>query len=94
MEYFLQIVEAKVAMPPDCYICKTSVDTGKIDVTGRKVWRHKSKQHPYYLTWDSLHGEIEVFHQRTMLHLAVYHPNGDIKSGPVADRELKFGVKK
>jgi hypothetical protein len=29
-----------------------------------------------------------------MLHLAVYHPNGDIKSGPVAGRELKFGVKK
>ena len=84
MEYFLQTVESVVSMPPDCYISKTSEDTGKNDVVGRKIWKHKSKRHPYFLVWDGLHGEIDLS------HMAVYHPNGDIKSGPVSGRVLKF----
>lgn len=77
-------------MPLDSYIVKASEDTGKSDAAGRKVWKHKSKRHPYFLVWDELHGEIEVFHQQTLSHMAVYHPNGDIKGGPVPGRVLKF----
>jgi hypothetical protein len=94
MEYILQDIIAKVAMPTDCYILKTCDDTGKQDVTGRKIWKHKSAKHPFFLVWDSLHGEIEVFHQQTLIHLAVYFPNGNIKSSAVAGRRLKFRSKK
>lgn len=80
-------VDAMVAMPTDCYISKTS-DYYCLDKQGRKVWKHRSKKHPYYLVWDELHGEIEVFYQKTLLHRAVYHPNGDYKSGAVKGREL------
>ena len=83
-------IAAKVSMPAGCYIVKTSDFTGKYDIQGRKVWEHKSSEHPYYMIWDELHGEIEVFDKTTLKHYAVYHPNGNDKSGAVRNRILKF----
>ena len=90
MVHFLHEIEAMIALPDDCYIIKTSEFTGRYDVKGRKVWKHKSDKHPYYLVWDELHGEIEVFHLTSCIHLAVYHPNGDIKDEGNPNRILKF----
>jgi hypothetical protein len=83
-------IEATIPMPTDSYIVKTSTFTGKFDTHGRKVWKHKSKAHPYYLVWDELHGEIEAFSVKTLAHYAVYHANGDVKNGPVKGRYLEF----
>ena len=38
---------------------------------GRKVWRSRDGQR--YYTWDSLHGEVEVFNRRGW-HLGALHP--------------------
>lgn len=38
---------------------------------GRKVWR--TPEGDRYLTWDSLHGEVEVFNKRGR-HIAVLDP--------------------
>jgi hypothetical protein len=83
-------IEAKVPMPENSYIVKTSEFTGKYDKAGRKVWKHKSKGHPYYLVWDELHGEIEVFRVKSLAHVAVYHANGDGKSTAIKGRYLEF----
>ncbi|MGB3366475.1 MAG: colicin E3/pyocin S6 family cytotoxin [Acidaminobacteraceae bacterium] len=40
-------------------------------IDGRKAWISKDRKRIY--TWDTLHGEIEVFNSRGM-HLAVLHP--------------------
>jgi len=85
-------IAAKVAMPTDCYIVKTATFTGKYDKAGRKVWKHNSSKHPYYLVWDELHGEIEVFSVKKLTHRAIYLPNGDRSPNkhPIAGRKLEF----
>jgi len=85
----MNYVLAMVVMPKDCYIVKTS-DFHCLDLSGRKVWRHRSKQHPYFLVWDSEKGEIEVFNSTTLNHEAVYFPNGDYKTSAVKGRKLKI----
>lgn len=41
---------------------------------GEKRWKSKDSTRIY--TWDSLHGEIEVYNKRGK-HLGVLNPNGD-----------------
>lgn len=45
-------------------------------VFGSKRWRSKDGKRLY--TWDSLHGEIEVFNKRGY-HLGVLYPDGTFK---------------
>ena len=54
-------------------------------VNGRKRWKSKDGKRLY--TWDSLHGEIEVFNDRGR-HLAVYSPDGDCIKGAVKGRKI------
>lgn len=54
-------------------------------VNGQKRWR--SKDHKRIYTWDSLHGEIEVFNKRGA-HLGVLHPNGSVKGGAIKGRKI------
>lgn len=54
-------------------------------VNGQKRWRSEDKKR--YYTWDSLHGEIEVFNKRGK-HLGVFSPNGDFIKEPVKGREI------
>jgi hypothetical protein len=42
-------------------------------INGQKRWRSKNGKRLF--TWDSLHGEIEVFNSRGK-HVAVYNPEG------------------
>ena len=43
-------IVAMIAMSNNCYIVKTS-DYYCLDKSKRKVWKHRSKQHPYYLLY-------------------------------------------
>lgn len=52
---------------------------------GSRRWRSKDGKRLY--TWDSLHGEIEVFDKRG-IHLAVYDPQGRYKSGKIKGRKI------
>ena len=52
---------------------------------GSRRWRSMDGKRLY--TWDSLHGEIEVFDKRGV-HLAVYDPLGNYKSGKVKGRKI------
>lgn len=54
-------------------------------VKGQKRWRSVDSKRLY--TWDSLHGEIEVFNKRGM-HLGVLNPNGDLIKNAVKGREI------
>lgn len=45
--------------PPNCYLNRQEYFGVRED---RQVWR--SKDNERYYTWDSLHGEIEVFNKR------------------------------
>ena len=51
-------------------------------VNGAKRWRSLDKERIY--TWDSLHGEIEVFNKRGY-HMGALYPDGtykkDVKKG-------------
>lgn len=88
LEYFLH--EIHCGNDSDAVRLLYSLDEqiSLLDKSGRKVWKHKSKLHPYYLVWDSLHGEIEVFYQKTLKHRAIYYPNGDYKGDAVKGRVL------
>jgi len=53
---------------------------------GRKVWRNRAGDR--YYTWDSQHGEIEVFNTRGA-HLGVLHAiTGQVIKPPVKGRRL------
>lgn len=52
---------------------------------GQKRWRSKDGKRLY--TWDSLHGEIEVFDKRGN-HLAVLDSDGNYKKGPIKGRKI------
>lgn len=56
-----------VPRPNPCYLDEFEV--WRI-VRGRKVWRNAASNRLY--TWDSMHGEIEVFDARGR-HLGVLH---------------------
>jgi len=52
----------------------------------RKIWR--SKESDFYYTWDSLHGEIEVFNRRGR-HMGALDPiAGTYIKGPERGRTL------
>lgn len=54
-------------------------------VHGKKRWKSKDLTRIY--TWDSLHGEIEVYNKRGK-HLGVLNPEGDMIKGPVKGRTI------
>lgn len=54
-------------------------------VNGEKRWRSTDLKKIY--TWDSLHGEIEVFNKRGY-HLGVLNINGDLIKEPVKGRRI------
>ena len=58
---------AGVPKPSPCYL--DDFEKWKI-VGGREVWRNKEGSRLY--TWDSLHGEVEVFDSRGY-HLGALH---------------------
>lgn len=51
------------------------------------VKRWKSNNGTKFYTWDSLHGEIEVFNRRGK-HIGVLTPEGDYKKGAVKGRTI------
>lgn len=54
-------------------------------VDGKKVWRSTSNDQFY--TWDSLHGEVEVFNKRGR-HLGAMSPDGQYVKPPVRGRQI------
>ena len=54
-------------------------------VDGKKVWRNAGGDQFY--TWDSMHGEVEVFNRRGR-HLGVMNPAGELVKPPVRGRKL------
>ena len=54
-------------------------------VDGVKRWRNKKGDKIY--TWDSLHGEIEVFNKRGK-HIGVLNPNGKLIKDAVKGRTI------
>lgn len=54
-------------------------------VNGRKRWKSEDGKRLY--TWDSLHGEIEVFNDRGR-HLGVFSPEGKLIKDAVKGRKI------
>lgn len=54
-------------------------------VKGQKRWKSVDNNRIY--TWDSLHGEIEVFNKRGF-HLGVLNPNGDLIKDAIKGRRI------
>jgi hypothetical protein len=54
-------------------------------VDGNRTWRSKSGKRLF--TWDSFHGQIEVFDMRGR-HIAVLSVNGDWREVPVNGRRI------
>lgn len=52
---------------------------------GQKRWKSKDGKRLY--TWDSLHGEIEVYNQRGR-HLGVLNPQGEFIKDAVKGRKI------
>lgn len=52
---------------------------------GRKIWRNPEGDR--YYTWDSLHGEIEVFNFKGR-HLGALYPDGTFKKNAVKGRKI------
>lgn len=53
-----------------------------------KVFKNNNPKIKQLYTWDSLHGEIEVFSAKSKKHLAVLDVNGAYKKPAVAGRSL------
>ncbi len=54
-------------------------------INGQKRWRSEDNKRLY--TWDSLHGEIEVYNKRGK-HLGVLNPQGDLIKEPIKGRKI------
>ena len=54
-------------------------------VNGKKRWRSKDFKRLY--TWDSLHGEIEVYNKRGV-HIGVLNPQGIFIKEAVKGRKI------
>ena len=54
---------------------------------GRRVWR--SRDGKRYYTWDSLHGEVEVFNLRGHHLGSLDARDGTPRKGPVKGRRLE-----
>lgn len=54
-------------------------------VNGQKRWKSQDLKRIY--TWDSLHGEIEVFNERGK-HLGVLNPQGELIKDAVKGRTI------
>jgi len=74
---------AGIPRPKPCYL--DSFVVWKI-VAGQKVWRNEDESRLY--TWDSLHGEIEVFNARGF-HLGVLNAvSGELIKQAVKGRKI------
>lgn len=71
-----------VPIPSPCFL-EECVTVGAIN--GQKRWKSTDLKRIY--TWDSLHGEIEVFNKRGK-HLGVLTPDGNFKSGAIKGRTI------
>ena len=69
-------------IPEDCILhkCKSLGARG-----GKKRWLSEDEKRIY--TWDSLHGEIEVYNLRG-LHLGVIDCDGDLTKEAVKGRKI------
>jgi len=69
-------------IPEDCFLnyCETFGTR-----EGKKIWRSKDRKRLY--TWDSLHGEVEVFNKRGR-HLGVLNPDGEFIKPAVKGRKI------
>lgn len=54
-------------------------------IDGKKVWRNTAGDQIY--SWDSLHGEVEVFNKRGK-HLGVMNYEGVFIKPPIRGRQL------
>lgn len=54
-------------------------------INGKKRWKSKDGTRLY--TWDSLHGEIEIYNVRGR-HLGVLNPEGDFIKDAVKGRKI------
>ncbi|HEY1718149.1 MAG TPA: colicin E3/pyocin S6 family cytotoxin [Verrucomicrobiae bacterium] len=73
---------AGIPKPSPCYL--DDFEKWKI-VDGRQVWRNKEGSRLY--TWDSLHGEVEVFDSRGY-HLGALHAVSGELIKPAKKRRL------
>ncbi|MFT2010198.1 colicin E3/pyocin S6 family cytotoxin [Pontibacter sp. 13R65] len=71
-----------ISIPRPCYL-DSCIHIGAIN--GQKRWRSVDFQRIY--TWDSLHGEIEVFNKRGR-HLGVKNIHGEFIKAPVKGRKI------
>jgi len=76
-----------ISRPKPCYLDDFEVWK---TVHGRKIWRSPSKDRLY--TWDSLHGEIEVFNARGV-HLGALHAETGTLIKPADKEKRKLNVK-
>jgi len=71
-----------VPIPAHCFLHRCQY----LKVTdGKKVWRNASGDQFY--TWDTLHGEVEVFNKRGK-HLGVMNPEGEFVKPAIRGRQL------
>lgn len=73
---------AAIPIPKPCYLDDCISLGAKY---GQKRWRSPNGKRLY--TWDSLHGDIEVFNNRGH-HLGVLNVEGILIKGPVKGRKI------
>ena len=73
---------AGIPIPKPCFL-DDCIPKGAMN--GQKRWRSKDFSRIY--TWDSLHGEIEVFNKRGY-QLGVLNAKGDFIKEPVKGRKI------
>ena len=71
-----------IPIPKPCFL-DDCIQLGAVH--GIKRWRSQDSKRLY--TWDSLHGEIEVFNKRGK-HLGVLDPEGNHKKEAVKGRTI------
>ena len=72
-----------VPRPDDCFL--ESLEVLHV-LDGRKVWASADRQRLY--TWDSLHGEVEVFNRRGRHLGAANAQNGELVKPAVRGRSI------
>jgi hypothetical protein len=72
-----------IPLPKPCFLD----DCEAFGVRGqKKIWR--SSDGVFFYTWDSLHGEIEVFNRRGRHMGALDAKTGEFKKNPVKGRKI------
>lgn len=72
---------ARIPIPKPSYLDKCR----RLKVSGEQRWLSPDGER--ILTWDSLHGEVEMFNKRGR-HLGVLDPNGEPKKDAVKGRKI------